>query len=183
MIRDVFDVYGVNMRPVNASRSPPPHSPPPPPHSSSNPGPVVDPCPAGSCCWQGCRVGLTDLWPQVTASGLTLLALKRDENYQSLSGWMHITGNSKINTHERLSVFSLSLQIISQLYFAGFSHSVQSGCCVREARWVSEVSVVRRPHHKQWWSASVCHPVCDPRERCLWTLRRWNENEKNSSSL
>lgn len=67
---------------------------------------------AASCCWQVDTEGLTDLWPWVTAAGLTRLAFKRDENNQSLTDGSERTDKSICKKN-----LSLSSHIIHQLHF------------------------------------------------------------------
>lgn len=97
----------------------------------------------------------------------------------SVTRWMDAHQRECINQYAGEAVF--------------FSPNTKSSSCILlvfrilcspavERRQVREVGVVRQPYHKQLWSTTPCHPVCDPRERCFWTLW-WEFMENKSSSI
>lgn len=135
--------------------------------------PVIDPGPAAWYCWQVATTGLPDLWPQDTAAGLTRLVFKRWK--LSITRWVDAHQRECINQYTGEVFFfpnNKSSCCTLPLFFC-----IQSNCCIREASWVCEDSVVRQPYHKQSWSTTLCHPGCDPGERCLGTF--WQEFMEN----
>lgn len=82
--------------------------------------------------------------PQVTASGLTRLALKRDENYQSLTGWMDVHQRECINQYTGEAVF-----------FFFFSLNDKSSRRILVVLWTLCVPAVAPETSAQTWLSSV----------------------------